>query len=158
MTHPIYTIGYGGRTVDGVIDLLREHDVVCVVNVRSSPYSRYDRAFSRRELERRLFESGLQYRYLGDLVGGKSDDWANLSARPEFRDGIEQLVASWRAGELVCLLCAEKDPAKCHRTWLVGEALHTENVPVVHIDATDTARTHVEVVAAAGGRQMGLWE
>jgi uncharacterized protein (DUF488 family) len=158
MNHPVCTIGYGGRIIDEFIDRLHEHEVEVVVDVRSSPYSRYDRAYNRRELDRFLTEAGFTYRYLGDLVGGKSDDWSNLSAQPEFKAGIEQLVESWCIRERICLMCAEKDPAKCHRTWLVGESLHVRGVPVVHIDAADTDRTHAEVVAMAGGRQMGLWE
>lgn len=144
MRGQIFSIGHGGRTVAGLIDDLRRHDVGYLIDVRSAPYSRYQPEFSRDPLRAELERQGLGYVYLGDALGGRpadpacyddagAVDYARCRARPAFRAGIERLLVAHGKGLRVCLLCAEAKPAHCHRTRLVSAALEAHGLDVAHI-------------------------
>ena len=47
---PIYTIGYGARTIEAFIAALRAHDIDYLLHVRSKPDSRYKPDFTKQEL------------------------------------------------------------------------------------------------------------
>lgn len=73
-TVPIYTIGYGARSVDEMVSILQAHAIEFVVDVRTAPYSRYKPEFSKDALEAALKTHGLRYIYMGDSLGGRPDD------------------------------------------------------------------------------------
>ena len=50
----IYTIGHSNHQSDHVVTLLEEHAIEAVVDVRSSPWSRFAPQFNRETLERTL--------------------------------------------------------------------------------------------------------
>lgn len=50
---PIFTIGYGDRSIDEFIDVLRQHNLDYLIDVRSAPYSRFKPEFSKDALEGR---------------------------------------------------------------------------------------------------------
>ena len=45
---PLYTIGYGARTLEAFIAALQAQRIAYVVDVRSAPYSKFKPEFSRR--------------------------------------------------------------------------------------------------------------
>ncbi len=47
MQQSIFTIGHGGRTVESFLELLRQHNITYLIDVRSQPYSRYQPDFSK---------------------------------------------------------------------------------------------------------------
>jgi hypothetical protein len=55
-------------------------------------------------------------------VRGRAD-FERIRASVAFAEALARLR---RGAEeyRVCLMCAERDPADCHRTWLVAQALH----------------------------------
>ncbi|HZI89566.1 MAG TPA: DUF488 domain-containing protein, partial [Candidatus Polarisedimenticolia bacterium] len=60
----LYTIGYEGRTVPELIELLRDTGVDVVLDVRDKPISRRP-GFSKRGLGEALTEGGIQYLHAG---------------------------------------------------------------------------------------------
>jgi uncharacterized protein (DUF488 family) len=56
-----------------------------------------------------------------------------MAARTAFQQGLEELLAL-RRERVVCLLCAEEDPRKCHRSRLLGaKLLAWHGVDVQHL-------------------------
>ena len=47
---PIYTIGYGSRSIEQFIEVLQHHKIAYLIDVRSTPYSRYKPEFSKEAL------------------------------------------------------------------------------------------------------------
>jgi uncharacterized protein (DUF488 family) len=140
----IFSIGHGGRQLAGLVDELRRHDIGYLIDVRSAPYSKYQRDFCREPLRAAIERAGLRYGYLGDALGGRPADpacydeaghvdYARCRARPAFQHGIERLVTAAARQLRVCLLCAEGQPAGCHRTRLVGAALAERGLDVAHL-------------------------
>jgi uncharacterized protein (DUF488 family) len=152
----IYTIGYGGRSIDEFVSAVSDVAAEYVVDVRSSPYSKYKPEFSREPLSARLERSGVRYVFMGDALGGRPDDpscydadgrvdYGRCRLRPEFQEGLAVLEAGVEGGSRLVLMCSEGRPQDCHRTKLVAAELVALGIPVAHIDELDQLRTPEEV-------------
>src|SRR6266508_3794075 len=71
---PIYTIGYGSRTLSELIMILRRFEILYLIDVRSAPYSRYKPEFAQTALATSLRTAGVTYVFMGDTLGGRPDD------------------------------------------------------------------------------------
>ena len=54
MLHAVLTIGHSNHSSDAFIKLLSDHEVEVVVDVRSTPYSRFNPQFDREQLKRKF--------------------------------------------------------------------------------------------------------
>ena len=140
-TSTVYTIGHSNHEFDAFLALLREHRIQVVVDVRSSPYSRYVPQANRETLARALAAASISYRWMGDRLGGKPGgsvaDYEQLSASPAFQQGIDDLVAR-AAKHRTAIMCAEGDHRQCHRHKLITPALLDQDVHVLHIQPDGT--------------------
>jgi uncharacterized protein (DUF488 family) len=139
----IWTLGHGQRSFDEYVEMLADHDIKEVVDIRSKPLARFQPHFNRDRFRVALTEIDLEYRYLGDKLGGmpKADVYydaeghtlyAPLSSEPWFVAAIDE-VARLGAKHGVALICLEEEPERCHRHLLVGKALSDRGVDVQHI-------------------------
>jgi uncharacterized protein (DUF488 family) len=139
-----YTIGYGNYPFDRFVSFLREVSIELVIDVRSSPYSRFNPHFNRGTLEKSLNLNDIGYCYLGDKIGGRySDpkllfpdgtvDYRKVRATQQFQDGINEVLSIISGGKMTVLMCAEKEPEKCHRFALISRDLQSRGIRVVHI-------------------------
>ena len=65
-----FTIGYGNKLIDLFIGSVRSAGIDIIIDVRSSPYSRFNPHFNRENLEKSQKESSIDYRFMGDRLGG----------------------------------------------------------------------------------------
>jgi uncharacterized protein (DUF488 family) len=166
-TIPIYTIGYGSRTLDDFLSVLRAHDIAYLIDVRSAPYSRFKPEFSKDALERHLREHGIRYVYLGDKLGGQPDDptcyadgkviYDEVSQRPFFREGLARVAAAFRRRLRVALMCSEGKPEQCHRSKLIGQALVEQGIPVTHIDENGELVSQADIIYELTDGQLSLF-
>jgi uncharacterized protein (DUF488 family) len=164
---PVYTIGYGARSLDQLLALLRAHEIAYLLDVRSAPYSRFKPEFSKDALAQALKERGIRYLYLGSQLGGQPEDpscyvdgkvdYAAVKRLPAYREGMDRLERAWRQGHRVALMCAEGKPELCHRSKLLGQSLVERDIPVVHIDENDDLLTQAEVIERLTGGQLSLF-
>ena len=155
--HPIFTIGHSNYSLEGFLALLAKHRVTAVADVRSVPWSRFNAHFNRDELSAALKARGIHYAYLGRELGGRPEDpalydkksgkvsYERIAQTGKFRQGIARVV-SGAAKHRIALMCAEKDPLRCHRTHLVAQALGAEGVEVVHILADGEIERHARTM------------
>ncbi len=114
----IYTIGYSTRTLPEFVHELERRGITQIWDVRSSPYSR-NAPFNAPQIERWTAAAGIFYRQAGDVLGGRADMELD---DPRYLEMLDRLLdASSR--EPLAIMCAEGDPAQCHRTWDVGASL-----------------------------------
>ena len=164
---PLYTVGYGSRTIEEFVTLLNTHHLAYVIDVRTAPYSRFKPEFSKEAFEAALKARGMRYLFLGNELGGQPKDpacytdgkvdYAKLRARPFFQAGLERLKNAYRQQLRVALVCSEGRPEQCHRTKLIGEALAADGIPVCHIDEDGQLRTQTEVIDRLTGGQLDLF-
>lgn len=166
---PLLTFGYGSRSETDILALLAHHRIEYVIDVRSTPWSRYRPEFSQDQLASSLRAHGIRYLFMGSELGGRPDDpacydddgrvdYRACESRPAFREGIARLQGAWRAGHSVALMCSEGRPEDCHRTKLVAAALVEAGTEVRHIDERGTLRSHDEVLDRLRGSQITLLE
>ena len=154
MSHVVYTVGHSDRTLKQFVRVLKAHGIQAVVDVRRFPTSRKVPHFSREALSKALREAGVEYVYLGDLLGGyRSGGYARHMETETYRQGIKRVLELSR-GRRVAVMCAEKFPWRCHRRH-IARTLEEMGVPVVHIideEKTWTARRSRELLRS---RQAG---
>ena len=142
MTFNLYTIGHSIHTIDKFIELLLMHSINAICDVRSSPYSSYNPQFNRELLKNELIKNNISYVFLGKELGPRSDDitcykdgkvqYAKLAKTDNFKQGLNRLKEGIKRYE-IALMCAEKDPAECHRTILICRYFKSEQVEIKHI-------------------------
>ncbi len=165
---PIYTIGYGGRSTEEFIRLLKQFGIEFLLDVRSKPYSSFRPEFSKDQLERLLASEGIKYLWLGDSLGGQPDDpecytsdgrvdYLRVSNTATYKSGLERLDRAWKSQKPVAMMCSEGKPENCHRSKLIGESLLEANIPVMHIDEMGILRSQVEVIRRLTKGQLPLF-
>jgi uncharacterized protein (DUF488 family) len=166
---PIHTIGYGSRTIEDLIAVLRQHQIAYLIDVRSKPYSKYKPEFSKQALERRIIQEGLHYVYMGDTLGGQPDlpstrtadgkiDYAKIREKDFYQRGIQRLKDAWSQQLRVALMCSEGKPEMCHRSKLIGASLVAEGIEVMHIDEQGRLVSQQEVLLRLTDGQPGLFD
>ncbi len=155
---PIYTIGYGSRSIDEFIALLQQYGVRFLIDVRTAPYSRYKPEFSKEDLDDKLRAADIRYIYMGDSLGGRPDDpdcydeegrvdYEKVKSKAFYQAGIERIVAAYEQQQRVVLMCSEGKPENCHRSKLIGESLDARSVVVAHIDENGEIKSQETVMA-----------
>ena len=154
--YPVYTIGHSNHAPKSFMELLRKHGINEVIDVRSSPYSRYNPHFNHNTLDMALEAVGIEYTFLGGELGGRPADrscydadgrvlYDRLAETDSFQDGISYV--SRHADEShVALMCSEKDPLDCHRALLIAGTLADRGVVVEHILAGGELEDHVAAI------------
>lgn len=151
-TTPIWTIGHSTRAAEEFVEILREHQIEALVDVRSFPGSRRFPHFNKPELSRHLDSIRLLYLHTPALGGrrrpspdSKNTAWQNPSFRgyadhmesEEFLKGIEALLELTQT-KRTAVMCAEALWWRCHRS-LIADFLKANGVEVIHIlDARKT--------------------
>ncbi|MDO9710327.1 DUF488 domain-containing protein [Paracraurococcus lichenis] len=142
---PLFTIGYEGATLDGLIATLREAGVTRLVDVRELANSRRP-GFAKRALSEALGRAGIGYahvRALGTPPEGRAAARAGRSAEMkrifgarlagiEAQAAVAALAAEGREARL-CLLCLEADPAQCHRSLVAEAVAAAGGLGIVHL-------------------------
>jgi uncharacterized protein (DUF488 family) len=161
----LFTVGHSNQPVEAFIDLLREHEIGVVVDVRSSPYSKYVPHFNKEEIQQALENAGIKYLFLGRELGGRPEGsefydeenyvlYHRLAESPLFLAGVERLEKGLRQYR-VAIMCSEEDPGVCHRQLLVGRVMRQRGVQVEHIRGDGTIELAAE---PAGSKQLLLFD
>jgi uncharacterized protein (DUF488 family) len=148
--------------MDDFLSLLASHGIRIVCDVRSHPYSRYNPQFNQETLAAQLKQVSRHYIYLGHGLGGRQMDhvdangrvdYARVAQAPAFLDACAQLKALAIKQEKIVLMCAEKNPALCHRSMLISNYLPFE-CEVRHILSDGSLLSHGKLHMAPTARAL----
>lgn len=131
----LFTIGYEGSSVQDLVQTLLNVGIEVLADVRELPLSR-KKGLSKNALSVLLNEAGIEYRHfkkLGDPKTGrdaaKSGDLATFErvftkhlGTSEAQDALENLLLV-AENKKTCMLCFERNPKNCHRSFIADEAL-----------------------------------
>lgn len=127
----IYSIGTSIREKEQFIELLEEHNLKVVVDVRRFPKSRFD-YFCKDKLCSMLKKDKIGYVYLGNTLGGfRKNGYQEYTKTRSFLIGIEELI-KLASKKNTAFMCAERFPWRCHRRF-IALALEKEGWRVIHI-------------------------
>ena len=140
----IYTIGHSNYSVEKLIDMLKFYDINCVVDIRGTPYSKYNIQFDKETIKYTLTHSGFIYIYMAKELAAKRinkqsynsegySDFEKVIHEDDFINGIKRLKVGCEKGYKIALLGAMQEPIRCHRSILVGRSLRDYGFNVKHI-------------------------
>ncbi len=176
----IFTVGHSDRSINSFLSLMEKSSVRVVADVRSNPASARFPHFERRALAHELERVGIVYRWFRDLGGrrpateGEKEHtafedvslmrYAAAMNTAEFTERAQELVGI-AASAVTAVMCAERDPDRCHRL-LLSDKLEVEGARIVHIVDEEIGRAHTRhpdlVVEGGrlvyGKRQLNLLE
>ena len=168
----ILTVGHSNHSAETFLRLIRRQRVEMIVDVRSQPYSQYSPQFNHEELARLLGESGIEYVFAGDTLGGRprgaeyyDTDGRVLYykvARSEFFElGVSRLKFLAGGDAPLAIMCSEEDPVNCHRRLLVGRVLAEHDIAVRHLRGDGRVQEEAELGGAQKASspvQRGLFD
>lgn len=164
----VWSVGHSNHSFETFAALLRQHDINCIVDVRSYPYSKFAPHFGREDLREQLLDRGVRYLFLGDELGGRpsSEDhydadghalYGPMSTESAFVAAINR-VLDGSSRFRVALLCSEGQPHDCHRRLLVGKVLAERGVELRHILPDGELRVETTVSLGSASGQSSFFE
>ena len=178
----VYTIGHSTHSLERLLELLFEHGISRLADIRTAPRSRRTPQFDRETLLCELRNAGIDYAHVPELGGWRSPrrdseanaGWRNRSFRgyadhmasEEFAAGLARL-SEMAAEQATAAMCAEAPWWRCHRR-LVADALVVLGWEVSHIGPDERLARHEltefalvgeggrVAYPASGGEQLGL--
>lgn len=139
----VYTIGHSNLDPGPFRQLLSQHGIEVLVDVRSWPHSRYVQWADAATLPEVIREAGVKYLFLGKELGGRPEGdefydseghvlYGKVAEQDSFRQAIRRLEQGAEQYR-VAIMCSEEDPTSCHRRLLVAKVLLDRGVTVLHI-------------------------
>lgn len=152
--YTLFSIGHSNQTQEELLQLLKAHQVNCIVDVRSVPASKYTPQFNKEELKSFLNQHGIVYLHFGNEFGARRNDCLDEDGQVNFelavkttafQKGVERLNNGLEKGFRICFMCSEAEPLECHRFSLVSRFFHEHGYDVRHILKDGTAASHAEL-------------
>jgi len=157
----VLTVGHSTRSLQELVELLRENGVLTLFDVRRYPASRRHPHFNRDALQSSLPASGIGYVWLPDLGGRRTPRkdshntaWRNAGFR-DYADYMETAAFQLATADLLqqaderpsAIMCAEQAWQQCHR-GLIADFIKARGGEVVHILGRGRTQPHPWTAAA----------
>ncbi len=178
----IYTIGHSVHTLDKFIQLLNANEIKALVDVRTTPASRFQPQFNKENLEFFLPKYAIQYIFAGKFLGGRPSepgcyksrilppegadylhevDYPEVMKKSWFLKGIDRLL-KLAEEQITAVMCSEEDPSLCHRHHLIAKFMMREipEIDILHIRGDGTvfnAATLLASVQTEPVKQLSLF-
>jgi uncharacterized protein (DUF488 family) len=148
----LFTVGHSQHTLEYFMDLLKKQGVNYVLDVRSTPYSKYAEQFNRENVCNLLQRANITYSFMGKYFGARPEDkllynddgyldFEKVTQSEKFNVGIKSVLLGLEQGNNIALMCTEKDPLDCHRAIMVARAFNLEGIKVKHILSNGNIQT-----------------
>lgn len=149
----LFTIGHSNHSLERFIELLRSQGAATVIDVRSSPYSKYSPQFTKDVLEKALPNAAVRYVFWGRELGARRSEasccvdghakYDRIAQLPVFREGLARILDQ-AAKERCAIMCSEADPLTCHRTILICRELNKlqPGLNITHILSDAATESH----------------
>lgn len=149
----LFSIGYASKPIEVFLAQLKQHGINAIADVRSVPYSKVFHDYHREALMTTLKNAGVHYVYLGEELGPRSKDDAHYNEQHQvqfdrlmqsslYLDGVARVQSGLDKGLCIALMCAEKNPADCHRSLLIAYDLQRRlAINLQHIKHDGTLET-----------------
>lgn len=139
-----YSVGHSTYEIEFFISLVQRYDINCIVDVRSTPYSKYSPQFNKENLGKSLRRAGIKYLSFGEEFGARRNeqdllfkdgkvDFGKVIKSDSFSTGVNRIKNGISKDLVIGIMCAEKDPFECHRFALVARGLKDNGVETEHI-------------------------
>lgn len=143
----VLTVGHGRLAGEAFAELVAAAGVDQLIDVRRKPFSGRNPQFNRDRLASRLAEAGMAYAWW-EVLGGRREvtpgspnvgvtpaelrGYADHLGSVEGRSALSALAERAREAA-VAVMCAEGDPARCHRRLLADALVTVAGLAVAHL-------------------------
>jgi uncharacterized protein (DUF488 family) len=158
MSGKLFTLGHSNHPFDQFLNLLKQHQIAALVDIRRFPGSRSFPQFNQENLSAALHENGIEYHWIEALGGRRSKtksgsespnlglrnqsfrNYADYMLTTDFRKGIEELrkIAETKR---TAIMCSESVFWRCHRR-LVSDFWVANGGAVQHIFPIGETKQH----------------
>lgn len=153
----IYSIGHGNKKTKDFIRELKAFEISYLIDIRSKPYSKWNPAFNKAELEDSLKENKISYVFLGNQLGGLPSDsscydsegkvvYDLIKEKDFFKEGLKRLIRANEKKIKLALMCSESNPGECHRSKLIGQELLKTGISLNHIISPNLVKTQETIM------------
>lgn len=167
MKKTLFTIGYASKDIETFVALLKKNNINCLIDVRTSPYSKTFFNYDMPRLKETLKSEDILYAHFGNEFGARrSEEDAYVTSYslngekleqvsfdkvyelPIFVNGVSRVFKALEQGYRICFMCSEKYPVDCHRFWMVAYYFATLDEPfeIINIIDEDNSQTFEEVL------------
>ena len=140
----VYAIGHSNYPFEKLVDMLRKYNINCVVDIRQTPYSKYNIQYNKEVFSENLKQHGFTYIYMGKEFGATRQERSSYTPKGYadfekavkediFIEGVKRLKKGCSMGYKIVLLGAMQEPIRCHRAIMVGRQLVKEGFDVKYI-------------------------
>ena len=153
----LFTVGHSNHSAEKFLQLLLQHEIEVLVDIRRFPSSRAFPYFNQDELSAALNANGIQYEWITKLGGRRPKvkgfespnyglhidsfrNYADYMLTEEFQDGMTQLAAI-AAVKRTAIMCSESVFWRCHRR-LVSDFVVANGGSVQHIFPDGRGKPH----------------
>lgn len=160
MKSTIFSIGHGHKSEEEFSLELSSFDIKYLIDVRSSPYSKWAPHFNTGAIQVLLNRLRIKYIYMGDVIGGRPTDdsyydnngyydYRLMAENPDFKAGLNRIVLANSRQCRVAVMCSESDPTECHRSKLIGrELFFGHSIVMNHIIDSEKVVSQIEIMIA----------
>jgi len=143
----LYTVGHSTHPIERFLELLGEHRIAVLADVRSFPGSRRWPQFGEEGLAEVLGRAGVEYRWFKRLGGRRKStrtdsphvawtvaafrSYADYAESAEFAEGLAELAAIAAAAR-TAIMCSEGLWWRCHRR-IVSDQMRLRGWDIEHI-------------------------
>lgn len=153
----IYSIGHGNKKTEDFIRELKAFEISYLIDIRSKPYSKWNPAFNKAELENSLKGNNISYVFLGNQLGGLPSDsscydsegkvvYDLIKEKDFFKEGLKRLIQANEKKIKLAVMCSESAPGECHRSKLIGQELLKAGISLNHIISPNLEKTQETVM------------
>ena len=142
MNGTIYTIGYSGFSIEDFVKKIKNNNINCVIDVRSSPFSKYFPQYNKEFVKKYLNNNNILYMNFLEFGARQTDpkffnpkgylDFEKYTQSLSFLHGTERVVNGIAKGYNIALMCAEKEPSHCHRTIMISRWFDKNDFNIIH--------------------------
>lgn len=139
----LFTVGHSTYPLEDFINLLKKNDVQYIIDVRSTPYSKYAPQYNSNILEKELNKHKIRYFHMGKFFGARQTEKRYYNAEgyldfelfresDAFKKGVNNIEIGLKKYN-IALMCTEKHPIDCHREIMVARGFELAGIDVKHI-------------------------
>ncbi|MDR1136013.1 MAG: DUF488 domain-containing protein [Clostridiales Family XIII bacterium] len=171
----LFTIGYSPFSMTDFLEVLKRYRIRLLIDVRSVPYSSHYSAYNKENLIPMLKSIGIVYDNYATEFGAQQTNPVYFDKRDGYLDfdkyvksasfgrGFQKAENVIKQGHLFALMCAEKDPATCHRSIMVSRVFSECGYCIKHIladgktEGQDDIETQLLDKYFPNRNQLTLW-
>ena len=139
----VFTFGYSGFDIPELLTVLKTNKINAVIDVRSQPYSKYFQNYNQEVIKNVLSKNNIAYKNYANEFGARQLDkryyykgyldFDLFSLSPQFQDGFNKIKEATGSNYVFAFMCAEKDPAECHRANMITKYFYNNGFDVIHL-------------------------